>query len=372
MYKGNLREMENRLKVGITHGDVNGVSYELIIKLLAENRVCELCTPILYGSPKVAAYYRKVLNAENTNFNPINAPGEANAKRANIIHCVDDNLKVDLGKETEESADAAIVALNSALHHLDKNEIDIVIMTPQGEESFARTGTKNFPDYLAKHYNTPEIMTILVSEQMKVSCITENTNLRDVPLYVTMQNISRKLQMLNNSLKIDFTISKPKIAVLALNPLPGGTGEDETRAIIPAIEQVRKRGVMALGPFPADRFFSSRAHEKFDAVLTMHHDQGTIPFHSLSRSAGAAYITGLAGICAFSLDTPGWSIVGRGTADEQGVRNALYLATDVYTHRKRNLRLLKNPLPHYDVAANNNESDLNVEQIEGIKEEFEP
>jgi 4-hydroxythreonine-4-phosphate dehydrogenase len=338
--------------------------------LFAENRICEVCTPVLYGSPKIAAYYRKVLNLESASLNTINTPGEANTKRANIIHCVDDDIKVEIGKETAESADAATIALNRALQHLDKNEIDVVIMAPQGDDSFARTGTRHFPDYLAKCYNVPEIMTILVNEHVKIAFATENTRLEEVAQRVTIKSLERKLQMLNSSLKIDFTIAKPKIAVLAINPIPGETGEEERNIIIPAIERARQNGIMAVGPFLADRFFSDRAHEKFDAVLAMYHDQGAIPFYLLSEGSGAAYVTGIPGVCAFSLDSPGWEVVGQGVANEQGIRNALYLATDVYNHRKRNLQLLKNPLPHYDIGANSNESDLNVEQIEGIKEEL--
>ncbi|MDR1273812.1 MAG: 4-hydroxythreonine-4-phosphate dehydrogenase PdxA [Odoribacteraceae bacterium] len=364
--------MENRLRVGITHGDVNSVSYELIIKLLLENRICELCTPILYGSSKVAAYYRKVLNVENFSLNPIKIPSEANAKRANIIHCIDDNVKVEIGKETEESALAATTSLNSALHHLDKNEIDLVIMAPQGEASFTRAGNRGFPEYLAKCYNVPEIMTILVGERMKIGFVTENVPLREVPQLITTKNLGRKLQMLYSSLKIDFTISKPKIAVLGLNPYfkAGDNGEEEANVIIPAIERARQNGIMAVGPFMPDRFFSERLYEKFDAVLAMYNDQGVIPFKSLSEGSGAAYVTGVPGVCAFSLDSPGWDVAGQGIADEQGLRNALYLATDVCNNRRQNLQLLKNPLPHYDVASNSNESDLNVEQIEGVREDF--
>jgi 4-hydroxythreonine-4-phosphate dehydrogenase len=362
--------MENKLKIGITHGDVNGVSYELITKLLLENRICEVCTPILYGSPKVAAYYRKVLNVENFSLNPIMNPAEANAKRANIIHCVDDDVKVEIGKETEESALAATTSLNRALHHLDKHEIDVVVMAPQGEASFTRAGNRGFPEYLAKCYNVPEIMTILVNEQMKLAFVTEDVKFRDVPQWITTKNLGRKLQMLNSSLKLDFTISKPKIAVLGLNS-GGKGGEEETNAILPAIERARQHGIMAVGPFAADRFFARRMHEKFDAVLAMYHDQGMIPFNTLSESTGVAYVTGVPGVCTFSLDSPGWEIAGKGKANEQGLRDALFLATDVYNHRQRNLQLLKNPLPHYDIAANSNESDLNVEQIEGIRgEEF--
>ncbi|MDR1414606.1 MAG: 4-hydroxythreonine-4-phosphate dehydrogenase PdxA [Odoribacteraceae bacterium] len=363
--------MENKLKVGITHGDANGISYELIIKLLFDNWICELCTPILYGSSKVAAYYRKVLDMENFSLNSIRTPAEANTKRANIIQCVDDNLKVEIGKETAESAFAATASLNSALQHLDKREIDIIIMTPQGEASFARAGNRGFPEYLAKTYNVPEIMTILVGENIKIGFVTESLPLREVPPLITAKNLGRKLQMLHGSLKIDFSITKPKIAVLALNPHPKtGNGGEEANAIIPAIERARQNGIMAVGPFPADHFFSDQLYENFDAVLAMYHDQGLIPFQSLPNGPGAAYVTGIPGVCAFPLDTPGWDIAGQGIANAQGLRDALYLATDVFNNRRENLQLLKNPLPHYDVANNSNESDLNVEQIEGVRDDI--
>jgi 4-hydroxythreonine-4-phosphate dehydrogenase len=177
--------------------------------------------------------------------------------------------------------------------------------------------------------------------------------------------------MLNGSLKLDFTISRPKIAVLALNPqFKAGNNGEEEHFIIPAIERARQNGIMAVGPFTADHFFSERLYEKFDAVLAMYNDQGLVPFKSLVESPGAAYVTGVPGVCAFSLDSPGWEIAGQGTADEQGLRNALYLAMDVYNHRRQNIQLQRNPLPHYDVAANSNESDLNVEQLEGVREDF--
>lgn len=360
--------MENKLKIGITHGDVNGVSYELIMKLLLENRICELCTPILYGSPKAAAYYRKVLNVENFSFNQIKSPAEANTKRANIIPCLEEDMIIDFGKETEESALAAITSLNRALHHLDKNEIDAIIMTPQGKAGFARSGNKYFPDYLARCYNVPEIMTIFVNEQLKLAVVTEDVHFRDILRGITVKNLDRKLQMLNSSLKIDFTILKPKIAVLGLDSRPGSIGEEDAKIVVPAIERARHGDIMAIGPLAAEQFFSERLYKKFDAVLAMHHDQGMIPFKLLSETFGAAYVTGIPGICAFSLDTPGWDMVGQGKADEQGLRDALYLAMDIFNHRKRNLQLLKNPLPRYDIASNSNESDLNVEQIEGVQE----
>ena len=181
--------MENRLNVGITHGDVNGISYELIIKLLAENRICELCVPILYGSPKVAAYYRKVLNIENFSLNTIREPGEANGKRSNIINCVDDNVKVDLGKETPESDQAAMIALKYGLDQLDRNEIDVLTLAPHGPNTFFTEEAGSLMEYLGKRYNTTDIMSILVGEKIKMGFVTEQVKLRDVPHQITQKNI---------------------------------------------------------------------------------------------------------------------------------------------------------------------------------------
>lgn len=362
--------MENRLNVGITHGDVNGISYELIIKLLAENKICELCVPILYGSPKVAAYYRKVLNVENFNLNTIREPREANGKRSNVINCVDDNVKVDLGKETSDSDQAAICALKYALDQLDRKEIDVLTLAPQGPESFSGEEGGSLTEYLAKRYNAPEAMSLLVSEKMKMGFVTELVKLRDVPRQITQKNITRKLMLMDDTLRIDFTILKPKIAVLGLNPQVncGQSGEEEANVIVPAIERARQEGIMAIGPFPADRFFAERMYEKFDAVLAMYYDQGIAAFKTIDEESAACYVAGLPVICSTALTDPRYDIVGQDLADEQGLRNALYLAMDVCVHREQNIELQKNPLPHYDISSNSNETDLNVEQIEGVRE----
>ena len=359
--------MEKKAKVGITHGDVNSVSYELIIKLLQENRLCELCTPILYGSPKVAAYYRKALSVENFNLNAVKTPAEANAKRTNIISCVDDQVKVDLGIETPESDQAAMTALKYALNHLDKKEIDVLTIAPQGDKSFALEESRSLPEYLAKRYDMADAMTVMVSKQMKIGFVTGYVPLKEVPQRITIKALGKKLQVLNDSLKNDFTLTKPKIAVLGLNPgMQGQNGGEETEVITPAIERARQHGIMAIGPFTADHFFGERLYEKFDAVLAMYHDQGSIPFTAIGEEPGIAYVAGLPVVCTFSLEGLGLDMVGQGVADEQGLRNALYLAMDIFAHRERNRELRQNPLPRYDVSSNSNESDLNVEQIEGV------
>lgn len=364
--------MENRLNAGITHGDVNGVSYELIIKLLAENRMCDLCTPILYGSSKVAAYYKKAFNAETFNLNGVKDPSEANGKRSNIVNCVDDEVKVEIGKETEDSDKAAMKALKCALDHLDNQMLDILTLAPQGVNSFATEGADCFIDFLAKRYNTLDLMTIAVNERLKIGFVAENVKFRDVPRFVTAKNVYRKLTLLDNSLRMDFTIQRPKIAVLALNPSVKGMGQDEEKNVLePVIERARQNGIMAIGPFGAEEFFAEKLYEKFDAVLAMYYDQGIVPFKAMDVEGNAAYIAGLPVVCTTSLEEPKYNIAGQNVADEQGLRDAMYLGMDIFVHRVQNLELRKNPLPHYDIASNSNESDLNVEQIEGVKEEIE-
>ncbi len=183
----------------------------------------------------------------------------------------------------------------------------------------------------------------------------------------------KKLMLLDDTLRIDFTISKPKIAVLGLNPQVncGQNGDEEVDVIVPAIEQARQEGIMAIGPFSADRFFSEKMYEKFDAVLAMYYDQGVAAFKAIDEESAACYVAGLPVICSTSLTEPGYDIVGQNIGDEQGMRNALYLAMDVFVHREQNIELQKNPLPHYDIASNSNESDLNVEQIEGVRTELD-
>lgn len=365
--------MEDRLKVGITHGDVNGVSYELVIKLLAENKICEVCTPIFYGSPKVAGYYRKTLNVENFSLNTIRVPGEANPKRGNIINCVDDQVKVDLGTETTESGQVAMRSLTYALGQLDEQSIEVLVLAPQSDNSFIPSGSRNVTEFLSRRYNAYDSMTILVNEQMKIGFVTGMISLKDVPSRITQKNVMGKLQLLNESLKEDFTLTKPKIAVLGLNPSISctDTQKEEAGIIIPVLEQAREQGIMAMGPYETDRFFGERMYEKFDAVLAMYYDQGAVPFKMLGETPGIAYMAGLPVVSTFPLESPQYEIAGKNEADEQGLRSALYLGIDIYNNRKQNIALKANPLPHYDISSNSNETDLNVEQIEGVKVEPE-
>lgn len=366
--------MENRLKVGVTHGDINGIGYELIVKMMAENKVCEVCTPILYGSSKVAAYHRKSLNVENFSLNSIQNPQEANSKRCNVINCVDDAVKVDLGRETPESDEASMIALKCALDDLDKKELDVLVGAPVGCAAFKLENVSGCLEYLAKRYEAKNVMPLLIGEKMKVAFATTHIAFKDIPEHITIMNIVNKLRGLESCLRKDFIIRKARIAVLGLNPHAGENGqfgEEEKNILVPAIEKARNNGVLAFGPYAADRFFSGTDFEKFDVVLAMYHDQGMIPFKSIEGNSGAVFISGLPVIYASTVHGTAFDIVGQGIGDEQALRNAMYVAIDVFNNRIQNKELANNPLDHYDIAGNSNESDLNVEQIAGIKKDLE-
>ncbi|MCC8173568.1 MAG: 4-hydroxythreonine-4-phosphate dehydrogenase PdxA [Odoribacter sp.] len=365
--------MENKLKVGITHGDVNGISYELIIKLLAENKICEVCTPIFYGSPKVAAYYRKSLNIENFILNSIQHPGEANSKRSNVINCISDNVKVDSGKETEEANEVAMQVLKKACEDLDNEHIDLLVAAPQGYKSFQLENSVSYFHFLQNWYRNEDIIKLYVGDKLKIGFVTDQLAFKDIYSHITTKNILSKLQRLDECLKMDFTIRKPRIAVLGLNPfnkknceLPVGEEKD---VIYPAIEQARDIGIMAFGPYAADDLFCGTDYEKFDAVLALYHEQGAMPFKIIEGFGGAALISGLPFVYTTTVNGAAYDISGKGKADESGLRNAVYLAIDVYHNRRMNEEISAHPLPHYDIATNSNETDLNVEQIAGVEKE---
>ncbi|MGL5683310.1 MAG: PdxA family dehydrogenase [Marinifilaceae bacterium] len=363
--------MENKLKVGIAHGDVNGISYELIINIMEDNRLCEICTPILYGSSKVVAYHRKTLNLENLGFNSITSPQNANPKRCNIINCVDDEIKVELGQETPEADKAAMTALKRALDDLDRGDLDVVVMAPQTSASFAAENSHGVTDFLGRRYRARNIMPLLVGPNLRMSFMTNHIPLKDVASQINIDNCFFKIRQLSQTLQTDFTIDKPVIGVMGLNPhtTHEAMGEEETNVIVPAIERLRERGIMALGPYSAERLFTGVDYEKFDLVMAMYHDQGMIPFNTLVGKTGTMMFAGIPVVVTSTAHGVAYDIAGKGEADDTGMRNAIYMAIDAFNNRTQNMELSSNPLKHYDVGGNANETDMNVEQIVGIKEE---
>jgi 4-hydroxythreonine-4-phosphate dehydrogenase len=340
---------EKKIVVGITHGDINGIGYEIILKCLSDVKITEICTPIVYGSSKVASYHRKALNIENFSFNQIRNASEANPKRANIINCTDEEVKVDPGKSTPESGKAAFDALQRAVSDLQKGEIDVLVTAPINKESI-QSKDFNFvghTEYLQEKSKSDNVLMFMVSDKMKVGVVTGHIPISQVAQNIKANKIIQKLRLINRSLIEDFGIRRPRIAVLGLNPHSGDNGligNEEQTEIIPALKTARDEKIMALGPYPADGFFSSGNYLKFDAILAMYHDQGLIPFKSLAFEDGVNFTAGLPIIRTSPAHGTAYDIVDKNQASPDSFRKALYLACDIFRKRKEYHNLTANPL----------------------------
>ncbi|MCG8697684.1 MAG: 4-hydroxythreonine-4-phosphate dehydrogenase PdxA, partial [Bacteroidales bacterium] len=283
--------MSKKIIVGITQGDINSVSYEVIMKALSDNRMFDFCVPVVYGSPKVAAYHRKALGMNNFSFNNIRHVGEANPKRANIINCIDDNTRVELGKPTQIAGEASYLALEMALQDLAEKKIDVLVTGPINKyniqsDKFAFPGHTEF---LQEKFGAKAVLMLMINDLFRIGVVTSHVQLSKVHEYITTDNVLNKIRLLNKSLQNDFGIRKPRIAVLGLNPHAGDNGiigDEEQKEIIPAIDEAREDNILVFGPFPADGFFGSSQFVKYDGILAMYHDQGLIPFKALSVDGG--------------------------------------------------------------------------------------
>lgn len=362
--------MRSKIKVGISQGDINGISYEVIIKTLLDNRILESCIPILYGSPKVAAYHRKALNINNFSFNAITKAEEANPKRANLINVLDDNIRVELGKSTQMAGEAAFISLEKATDDLKNGLIDVLITGPINKKNI-QSKDFNFAghtEYLRTKFETDDVLMLLVGDFLKVGVVAGHVPVREIPDVITEENILKKLHIFNQSLIQDFGIRKPKIAVLGLNPHAGDDGligEEEQEIVIPAIKKANDNDIMAIGPFPADGFFGSSNFKQFDGVLAMYHDQGLAPFKSLVFNNGVNYTAGLPVIRTSPDHGTAYELVGLDKASENSFRQALYLAIDVYKNREMYKGITSNPLPFTDLSELQDSNDPTIIDEEG-------
>ncbi|HRW21042.1 MAG TPA: 4-hydroxythreonine-4-phosphate dehydrogenase PdxA [Bacteroidales bacterium] len=342
-----------KIKIGITHGDINGIGNELIIKTLRDNRINDICIPIVYGSPKVLAYHRKAINIDNFSLQSINSAAQANPKNGNIINCLDDNIRVELGKSTEEAGTGSYLPLKQAVKDLKEGLIDVLVTAPINKHNIKEAGF-NFPghtEYLANEFDIRDFLMLLVNDQIRVGVVTGHIPIKDVAQNITKEKILNKLKVLNQTLQVDFGIRKPRIAVLGLNPHAGDNdllGKEETEIIKPAINEANDLDIMAVGPYPADGLFGSELCFKFDAILAMYHDQGLAPFKAIAFDEGVNYTAGLPIVRTSPDHGTAYEIAGQGIANIQSFRNAIYLAIDIFKKRRANLELLKNSLEKSD------------------------
>ena len=341
---------QQKIKVGITHGDINGISYEIILKAFRGNsKLTELITPVIYGSAKVLSYYRNVLDIKQLSANTIAEAKVAAPDQINLINCIEGEVKVEIGQSTTVAGDCSIKALDKAIEDLQNKEIDVIVTAPLNKENVQKC-IPNFSghtEYLQKKFESEKVLMMMVQDSLRIAVATTHLPLNEVAECITAEVIENKVNLLNESLLKDFTIRKGRIAVLGLNPHSGDNGaigNEELDVITPALEKLRSEGVNAYGPFPADGFFGSGEYRKYDAILAMYHDQGMIPFKLLADGGGVNYTAGLSEVRTSPAHGTAYGIAGKNIANESSLRDAIYLASDIYKNRKIYEEISANPL----------------------------
>jgi 4-hydroxythreonine-4-phosphate dehydrogenase len=338
-----------KLKIGISIGDVNGIGLEIIIKTLADSKIFDYCTPIVYGHTKVASFYRRATGVDELNFNVIDHPSKAIPKRANMINCWSEDVKIEPGVTNKEAGKYAFISLERATTDLLSGDIDALVTAPINKDTIQSEDFK-FPghtEYLQERGGGGDVLMFLVSDTLRVGVVTGHIPVAKVAESITTEKILSKLKLMDASLRNDFWLRKPKIAVLGLNPHAGDNGligSEETTTIIPAIEEARAADILAMGPYAADGFFANGTYMQFDGVLAMYHDQGLIPFKQIAFETGVNFTAGLSFVRTSPDHGTAFDIAGKNEASEVSFREALFSAIHIVKHRRETAVLNENPL----------------------------
>ena len=356
---------ENKPLIGITCGDINGIGVELIIKTLSDNRMLDLFIPVIFANNKLINFYRKTLPDMNLNFITVKEASRINAKQINAFNCWDEEFEINPGQLTPAGGKYAIMSLTIASEALKAGKIDGLVTAPIHKKNI-QSESFNFPGhtpYFKQLFEAKDVLMFMVAENMRVALLSEHIPIKEVAAYVTRENILSKLALLNESLKKDFGINKPRIAVLGLNPHAGDEGllgTEEEEIIRPALKEARQRGIMCFGPYPSDAFFARAQYEKFDAVLAMYHDQGLIPFKSLAIGEGVNYTAGLKAVRTSPDHGVAFDIAGKGIADESSFRAAIFTCLEIIHNRKENGEQYQNPLKKISASVLKNAVDEKI------------
>ena len=367
--------MENRLiKVGISQGDINGVGYEVILKTFSDARIFELCTPVLYGSQKIVSFYNKMLEAAEiapAEYHIIHDAQKTVHGKLNIISCVNDHIQAEPGQSTEAAGKAALKSLEAATSDLKKGTIDALLTAPINKHNIQNENFK-FPghtEYLEEKFGSVshKSLMILLNDSIRVALVTGHIPLSEVKQKLTTKNILEKIRIFNKSLREDFGILRPHIAVLSLNPHAGDNGligDEETSIIKPAIEDADKNGILVFGPYASDGFFGSQTYQSFDGILAMYHDQGLAPFKALAMDSGVNFTAGLSIVRTSPAHGTAYDIAGKNEASENSFRQALYTLIDVYRNRIRHRTATENPLQKQYVDRSGDKEKLDLTKDE--------
>jgi len=344
---------EKKLRIGITHGDINGIGCEIILKSLSDARMLELFTPVVYSSPKVVAYYRKALGLSNLNTCSIRSGEEAQVDRINVVNCLNDEVRVEMGKSTPQGGEAALASLQMALTEMKSGLLDALVTAPINKFNI-QSEKFRFPghtEYLQSEFGISALM-LMVSNSLRMGILAGHTPLTGVPALVNQNKLLSALRLMNRSMLEDFNINRPRIAVLSLNPHAGDNGllgMEEQTIIIPAIEKVKNEGILAFGPYPSDGFFATDNYRKFDAILAMYHDQGMTAFKILSLGNGVNFTAGLPIVRTSPAHGTAYDLAGKDLASPDSFRQAIYLACDIAVNRKQYQTLKANAMKDVEI-----------------------
>lgn len=342
----------NKLRVGITLGDTNGIGIEVAMKAIGVPEMMDMCVPVLYGSSRIVSYHRNACNLPGFQINHTKNAEQIKSNMPNLIECIDQEIKVELGQPSKQAGLASFIALEAAVRDLKGGLIDVLVTGPINKDNI-QSEQFHFPghtEYLESAAGDGEkALMIMCTDNLRIALATTHLPLGEVPGSLTIEGIREKLRMFNSALKRDFNIDRPRIAVLSLNPHAGENGmlgHEEREIIIPALQQsLDEDGVQCFGPYASDGFFGARHYRRFDGVLAMYHDQGLIPFKTIAMDEGVNFTAGLPIVRTSPDHGTGYDIAGQGIANESSMRHAIYMALDIYRNRVLYDEARQNPLP---------------------------
>ena len=359
---------ENKPIIGISCGDLNGIGLEIIIKTIGDTRLLEMCTPVLFASNKALNFYRKSLTDFNFNFSTIKDFTRINHKQINLYSCWEEDVSMTPGTLTEQGGKYAVISLVTAAQALKEEKIDGLVTAPihkKNTQSEAFNFTGHTP-YLKNLFGVQDVVMFMVAENMRIGLVTEHLPIKEVASMISQESILSKLQIINHSLKKDFLIDKPKIAVLGLNPHAGDEGligKEENDIIKPAIKEAKQRDIFCFGPFSPDAFFARAQYKNFDAVLAMYHDQGLIPFKSLAMGEGINYTAGFNSVRTSPDHGVAFDIAGKNIADESSFRESIFRCIDIINNRREYEAQRSNPLKKISKAIVANAIDEKITEV---------
>ena len=344
---------KSKIRIGITIGDINGIGIEVIIKCLTNTDILDSFTPVIYGSSKVISYYKKALNFNEFNWNGINTADEAKPKKVNVVNVWNEEVVISIGQSNETGGNYAFKSIEAATKDLAAGKIDVIVTSPINKNNIqSKLKFAGHTEYFANYSNADFALMTMVSQNLRVATVTGHVALKNVSQLISRELIVKCITTFNQSLKKDFGIHKPKIAVLGLNPHAGDNGllgDEEQNHIKPAIDKAFGEGLFVMGPYGADGFFASGNYTNFDGVLAMYHDQGLIPFKTLCFEDGINFTAGLPIVRTSPDHGTAYDIAGKNKANESSFRNACFLARDIFYNRKSYREMVANPLQHQKV-----------------------